>query len=1045
MKTEFNDELKYVDLLLPTLKLLGNETKTENELIEILKNDKYRSYNKQTITDELENTLDYLQKTEYINQNNDDQYQITTTGSNFIENLYHEENKIMKKDIRYEEKQKRLIKNENAQLNKIIQKINQYYNVPTRQDFYKLTLEYLKENPNHHLNRKNMQKDIILSNYPPEILSIITAKKGIVVYSRVDFAVYYLFHTNYITKKGKEYFITNKGLENIDNPNLADIVEKEYEEYEKSKNSKSDKTQTIDDKKNNEFKTIFKDEITYLDLIIPVINIINENTIGENLLFEKTRSIDKFKKYDDDLILKKIRKTIFYITQLNYTAPTINNEIKITQKGIEYQNELNKKIQKIRQKDLTPDELNKQIIKTQKRYTNKINRELVKKYDIPSTNMLYYDLLSFIKNNPYNTPTKNKNVVVDFIKSQNYSDEQLGILTIGIKEIMVNSRATIAHIDLKNTGLVEETNDHKFHITQKGLEYLNDENLIDMINSDLKEYWDNYRKKNKNTLKRKKDELTYIELIIPVLRELKNSSKTSDELNKFIENDTAFKDYPVNSIPVEVENTLFYLQKIGYIEVIDNQLQLTEDAIDFLDTFQDELIQIDKKNLNDTDKQKEVIKANKRNISRVNDKIKEEFNIPKQPFFYKDILEYIRDNPESIKGREQLTEEFINQKYNFTDKQMQVLLGTCGGEKYSTIISRAYHSIGNLKVAEYIEETSDKKFHITQKGLENIERPDLGKHVRKIVNKDENIKLPSLSENNELNSFNIYLNLILRILSNKLPYKKSIITNNIINLMIPGNESQETINLFRKEVEKTTYHMLQDELITHAPKTGYYKITQKGLNLINSSNIKNLKTEEVKDENPEETLDKKLTVRPEEPINIPKQVKSDPLDVFNRSYNKINKTLPKKLLKKVQNCDPYFFEKLSLDLLKKMDFYKVKTIHGEVTSKSNDGGVDGVIYLDPLSIKPVYFQSKRWKGSISRPEMQKFVGALYDKSADTGIFITTSNFTKGACDSAKTANIKLIDGEKLVELMIEYKVGIKTQEYNIDMIDEEYFKKENEG
>uniref|UniRef100_UPI00280BE04A hypothetical protein n=1 Tax=uncultured Methanosphaera sp. TaxID=262501 RepID=UPI00280BE04A len=63
MKTEFNDELKYVDLLLPTLKLLANETKTENKLIEILKNDRiYRSYNKQTITDELENTLDYLQK-----------------------------------------------------------------------------------------------------------------------------------------------------------------------------------------------------------------------------------------------------------------------------------------------------------------------------------------------------------------------------------------------------------------------------------------------------------------------------------------------------------------------------------------------------------------------------------------------------------------------------------------------------------------------------------------------------------------------------------------------------------------------------------------------------------------------------------------------------------------------------------------------------------------------------------------------------------------------------------------------------------------------
>ena len=71
--------------------------------------------------------------------------------------------------------------------------------------------------------------------------------------------------------------------------------------------------------------------------------------------------------------------------------------------------------------------------------------------------------------------------------------------------------------------------------------------------------------------------------------------------------------------------------------------------------------------------------------------------------------------------------------------------------------------------------------------------------------------------------------------------------------------------------------------------------------------------------------------------------------------------------------------------------------------------------------------------------MQKFVGALNDKSADTGIYITTSSFTKGAIETAKTANIRLIDGKTLVKLMIKYKVGIKIQEYEIKMIDENYF------
>ena len=232
---------------------------------------------------------------------------------------------------------------------------------------------------------------------------------------------------------------------------------------------------------------------------------------------------------------------------------------------------------------------------------------------------------------------------------------------------------------------------------------------------------------------------------------------------------------------------------------------------------------------------------------------------------------------------------------------------------------------------------------------------------------------------------------------------------------MPDNYDKSVFELFKNQVHKILKQMLQKQLIIKN-KDDNYEITENGFIQLNQ------------DTTPKKPHFKTQT-KPENPLTI-----------FNKTYKQNNQSLPAKLLEKVKTCNPYFFEKLSLDLLNKMEFYKVKSFKGELTAKSNDGGVDGLIYLDPLSIKPVYFQSKRWKNNISRPEMQKFVGALNDKLADTGIYITTSSFTKGAIETAKTANIRLIDGKTLIKLMIKYKVGIKIQEYEIKMIDEDYFK-----
>ena len=78
-------------------------------------------------------------------------------------------------------------------------------------------------------------------------------------------------------------------------------------------------------------------------------------------------------------------------------------------------------------------------------------------------------------------------------------------------------------------------------------------------------------------------------------------------------------------------------------------------------------------------------------------------------------------------------------------------------------------------------------------------------------------------------------------------------------------------------------------------------------------------------------------------------------------------------------------------MLEKMD-YGV----GRLTKSGADGGIDGIIDEDELGLSQIYVQAKSWQGAVSRPEIQKFVGAISDKQTKKGVFITTSKFSKDA-------------------------------------------------
>jgi restriction system protein len=119
------------------------------------------------------------------------------------------------------------------------------------------------------------------------------------------------------------------------------------------------------------------------------------------------------------------------------------------------------------------------------------------------------------------------------------------------------------------------------------------------------------------------------------------------------------------------------------------------------------------------------------------------------------------------------------------------------------------------------------------------------------------------------------------------------------------------------------------------------------------------------------------------------------------------------------------FERLSQRLLREAGFTKV-----EVRGKSGDGGIDGVgvLRVNLVSFQ-VYFQCKRWKGSVGPKEIRDFRGALQGR-ADKGLFITTGHYTGAASDEATRDGaiaIDLIDGDRLCDLLKEHRLGVTTE------------------
>lgn len=101
-----------------------------------------------------------------------------------------------------------------------------------------------------------------------------------------------------------------------------------------------------------------------------------------------------------------------------------------------------------------------------------------------------------------------------------------------------------------------------------------------------------------------------------------------------------------------------------------------------------------------------------------------------------------------------------------------------------------------------------------------------------------------------------------------------------------------------------------------------------------------------------------------------------------------------------------------------------------------------MINEDRLGLDIIYIQAKRWEGTVGRPEIQKFVGALHGKRARKGVFLTTGTFSADAKDyvSRIDPRVVLIDGEQLADYMVDFGLGVTTRNvYEIKRMDSDYF------
>ena len=261
------------------------------------------------------------------------------------------------------------------------------------------------------------------------------------------------------------------------------------------------------------------------------------------------------------------------------------------------------------------------------------------------------------------------------------------------------------------------------------------------------------------------------------------------------------------------------------------------------------------------------------------------------------------------------------------------------------------------------------------------------------------------------------------------------------NALLPSGTQSQYYNRVSWAV---TY--LTKSLLLEKSGRGRFRITERGVGALkkNPSRIDNVFLEQFTEYRAFKT--KKAEVRSvtesAQSSVLPTEVAITPDERLEAAYEELRATVADELLSRVRSTSPKGFERLVVRLLVAMGYGGGELDHAEVTGKSGDDGIDGVIREDRLGLDMIYVQAKKWEGPVGPGDIDKFVGSLMRKKALKGVFITSGAFTDGARRAGNEASVKvrLIDGIELAQLMIDSKVGVSDAEtYVVRKVDTDFF------
>ena len=232
---------------------------------------------------------------------------------------------------------------------------------------------------------------------------------------------------------------------------------------------------------------------------------------------------------------------------------------------------------------------------------------------------------------------------------------------------------------------------------------------------------------------------------------------------------------------------------------------------------------------------------------------------------------------------------------------------------------------------------------------------------------------------------------------------------------------------------------LKKACLLESTKRGFFRITERGLKVLQQKpeKIDIVFLEQFEEFREFKAINREKTIKPEK-----EESETTPEEALANAFQNLKNSLAEDLLQQLKTSLPRQFENIVIDLLVAMGYGGSRKEAAKAVGRSGDEGIDGIINEDRLGLDVIYIQAKKWEGTVGRPEIQKFAGALQGQHAKKGIFITTSNFSREALDFASRVDNKiiLIDGENLVQYMIDHNIGVAPfVSYEVKKVDLDYF------